>query len=112
MAARQGGQALRRAAAAAAPAAGEEMKERGMAAEHGRRGIAAARARSVGWRRARGGLRPRRERRLQRDREGTGGPQPRVERRAARMTRGERETCVFLFFFLFGLIPTVFPFLI
>jgi hypothetical protein len=47
---RQGADAVRR--AAAAPAGGEEVEERGMAAEHGREGVAAARARSDGWRRA------------------------------------------------------------
>lgn len=38
VAARRGGEAVRTAAAAAAPAAGEEVEERGMAAEHGGRG--------------------------------------------------------------------------
>jgi hypothetical protein len=71
VAARRGGEAVRTAAAAAAPAAGEEVEERGMAAEHGGRGSwPPGRDQTGGDTRARadcgrGG--DRRERRLQRD---------------------------------------------
>ena len=97
MAARQGREALGR--AAAAPAAGEEVEERGMGAEHGE--VAAARERSDGWRRARGraGGRARLRRGDEVVVEVERGAAACVERNAARMTRGARETCVFLFFF-------------
>jgi len=107
VAARRGGEAVLTAVAAAAPAAGEEVEERGMAAEHGGRGSwPSGRDQTGGDARARadcgrGG--DRRERRLQRDEVVEPG-----ELLAAcgvhsasaawmKRSREEHETCVFLF---------------
>jgi hypothetical protein len=104
VAARRGGEAVRTAAAAAAPAAGEEVEERGMAAEHGGRGSRLpGRDQTGGDARARG-QRSRRERRLQRDEVVEPGELPAARgvhsASAAWMMRSREEherLCVFLF---------------